>query len=192
MARLKILILKVMIMKNMFNTDVEETANMDKLVNKDEAKKQLKIMDVAFKTLYDACSYDIDAGGVMKYNDITSNAADFDVAMDKLKDLLGIGRYYYDVVLKEDELDSCLCLNDVGFLFEHLRGGGGIPIEFQGQNSTAMGFISFYAAEKLSYGYDAIGEFIEEILSDMEKETPDGVYEYKTGDETFHILIARY
>ena len=49
-------------------------------------------------------------------------------------------------------------------------------------NSTAMGFITPEAAEKLDYEYDQkseLGLFISSILDDMDKESEDGTYVFK-------------
>ena len=76
----------------------------------------------------------------------------------------------YEIVLREAPLDAGLCKADVLDLTDLLTDDSFIPIEIQGEYSTAMGFISLSAAEKMSYLYDDLETFVKGILNDMSKE----------------------
>jgi hypothetical protein len=69
-------------------------------------------------------------------------------------------------------------------LHDMLSGLEGYPLEIGdiNGNSTAMGFITPEAAEKLQFEYgqeSELGRFISSILDDMNKESEDGVYEFR-------------
>ena len=72
------------------------------------------------------------------------------------------------------------------------------PVEFEkaNVNSSAMGFVSAEAAEILEFDYDSdseLAQFIYSILNDMEKESPDHVYEFtwKSEEDPIRIYLDR-
>ena len=90
----------------------------------------------------------------------------------------------FDIAFIEKPGNAGLTRSEVIDLYDSVSGEV-YPLEIyakDGQNSTAMGFIAASAAEKLDYLTDPdseLADFIGEILSDMGKETEDGVYEFK-------------
>ena len=77
------------------------------------------------------------------------------------------------VVLKELPLDNGLTKDHIDELFPRLEfcesslNREAFPIEFQGQYSAAMGFISIDASKKLKYNHEGLGQFIISILNDF-------------------------
>ena len=91
---------------------------------------------------------------------------------------------YYDVTLIEKPGNAGLIKNEVVDLMDMLNSLEGFPLEIGdiNGNSSAMGFITPTAAEKLQYEYgqdSELGQFISSILDDMNKESEDGTYEFK-------------
>lgn len=90
----------------------------------------------------------------------------------------------FDVVLIEKPGTEGLTKSNVVDLFDMLKETEAYPIEIGdvNGNSSAMGFITPQAAEKLQYEYDQdseLGQFISSILNDMNKEADNGVYKFK-------------
>ena len=90
----------------------------------------------------------------------------------------------FDVALWEKP--GCLGLTkaDTLSLFELLKADEAYPMEISQSDgdSTAMGFITAEAAERLQYEYDensGLGQFLSGILGDMDLETPDHIYDYQ-------------
>lgn len=83
----------------------------------------------------------------------------------------------YNIALLEKPLDEGLSKSEVMDLFDMLSGAHAIPIEIQGENSAAMGFINLTDAEFMDYKYDELERVVKEILNDMNKENPDCEYE---------------
>ena len=87
----------------------------------------------------------------------------------------------YDVVLLEKPIDKGLTKSDVNTMLDMLSEEESIPFEVNNPNgsSSAMGFIGIDAADRLansvSYG---LPEFLEGVLDDMEKESPNNQYVY--------------
>lgn len=90
----------------------------------------------------------------------------------------------FGVVLREKESNDGLDRNDVIDLFDLLDENGGYPIEILAKEheSSAMGFITVDAANALEFDYEKSGlnDFIAGILDDMEKESEDCRYEFKS------------
>ena len=89
-----------------------------------------------------------------------------------------------DVVLRERPHDTGLTKDDIDDLYSRLNPHDTyrhevFPIEFQGESSAAMGFISTKASETLDYNHDGLEQFIVSILNDMEKESTICRYEYE-------------
>ena len=100
----------------------------------------------------------------------------------------------YGVALVEKPGEEGMSFNEMEKLFDMIAIGDGegaerdafsarasvevYPIELEAKmhESSAMGFISVDAAEKLDYDYGALRDYIAGILDDMEKENPDGYY----------------
>ena len=89
-----------------------------------------------------------------------------------------------DAALLEKPDVKGLTRTDTWALYEMLKGEEAYPLEIGNMdagNSTAMGFITPEAAEKLLYKYrqnSEFGRYISEILGDMALETEDDLYEY--------------
>lgn len=91
---------------------------------------------------------------------------------------------YYDLVLIEKPGNEGLIKTEVIDLMDMLNSLEGFPLEIGdiNGNSSAMGFITPTAAEKLQFEYDQdseLGRFISSILDDMDKESEDGTYVFK-------------
>lgn len=100
----------------------------------------------------------------------------------------------YSIALKEKPLDEGLSRAEVTGLFDHLNGVHAIPIEVQGEFSTAMGFINVTDAELIDFSYGEgtdIYEFIKGILDDTGKETPTGEYVFPRESTDLTIRIWR-
>ena len=92
----------------------------------------------------------------------------------------------FDVALIEKPFLDGLSFADVKGLFNLLsidENGEVYPIEIQSDcQSSAMGFITSEAADKIDYEYEVntrFADFITDILDDMEKESEYHTYEYK-------------
>lgn len=73
-------------------------------------------------------------------------------------------------------LDEGLSKSDVSDLFDMLKGVHAIPIEIQGNNTVAMGFVNLTDAELMDYDLKPLKAFVGEIISDTEKENEMGQY----------------
>lgn len=92
----------------------------------------------------------------------------------------------FDVALIEKPFFDGLSFADVKGLFNLLsidENGEVYPIEIQSDcQSSAMGFITSEAADKIDYEYEVntrFADFITDILNDMDKESEDHIYEYR-------------
>ena len=90
----------------------------------------------------------------------------------------------FDIVLIEKPNCDGLTKSDVTSLYDTLNGYEAYPIEIgdKNGNSTAMGFITTYAAEQLAHDYDqnsALASYISLILDDMDQESENGIYEFE-------------
>ena len=88
----------------------------------------------------------------------------------------------YDAILIEKEETEGLTKTDILNIYDLLRQPEGFPVEIDGNNSSAMGFITPYAAEIIDFMYDEsseFGKFISSILADMDLETESGEYEFE-------------
>ena len=89
----------------------------------------------------------------------------------------------FDVVLLEKPGCEGLNKDEVVSLYNKLSVPESFPVEIGGMNSesSAMGFITPEAAEKLNYEYgpgSQFAYFISSILDDMDNESDDGSYEF--------------
>ena len=66
-----------------------------------------------------------------------------------------------------------------------------VPVEFQGEYSTAMGFIDIETADRMDYISTELNGYVKKILDDMDMESPDGRYMFAHGGETVSLLIKR-
>ena len=97
-----------------------------------------------------------------------------------------------NVALREKPHDEGLTLPEVTELYQMLPDGTeAVPVEFQGEYSTAMGFIDIETADRMDYIYTELNEYVKEILDDMDMESPDGRYMFAHGGETVSLLIRR-
>lgn len=87
----------------------------------------------------------------------------------------------FDIALREKDLDSGLTKTDILDLYEMVKEEECYPVEFLGEFSAAMGFISTGAAEMLNYDYETSGlaDFIKGILNNMERENADSSYKFQ-------------
>ena len=92
----------------------------------------------------------------------------------------------FDVALIEKPFFDGLSFADVLRLFSLLsidETDEVYPIDIQSDcQSSAMGFITSEAADKIDYAHEAntcFGSFIRDILNDMDKESEDHIYEYR-------------
>ena len=101
----------------------------------------------------------------------------------------------FDVVLIERQ--ASLTKQDITDILSVLPDGETfIPLNIDGDASSAMGFITYYAADCLDFLYgenDDFYTFIQEILNDVEKESLLCLYDYDTGvgDAPIRILLTR-
>ena len=93
----------------------------------------------------------------------------------------------YGVILREKSLDDGLTLEDVTMMIKKLHGIEGIPVEFQGEGSVAMGFINLTDAEIMNYDYSALEEMVFEVLNDPDK--PRGEYTFYSGENNNEIEV---
>ena len=89
----------------------------------------------------------------------------------------------YDVVLIEKPFFEGISFLEIKSLFNLLLTDEVYPIEIQSNcESSAMGFITSEAADKIDYAYETntyFANFITDILNDMDKESEDHTYEFK-------------
>lgn len=91
----------------------------------------------------------------------------------------------FDVVLKEKMAEDGLTRHDVNFMFDMLPQSAEVyPVEFYNRagESSAMGFITAEAADKLEFHTDdksPLGEYIGGILADIKKESYNNEYEFR-------------
>ena len=97
----------------------------------------------------------------------------------------------YSIVLKEKPLDEGLTKAEIIDLFDMLSGVEAIPIEIQGENSAAMGFINLTDAEFFNFDYARIVNKVTKILNDMNLENPDGEYEVENNCGYSTMYLSR-
>lgn len=92
----------------------------------------------------------------------------------------------FDVALIEKPFFNGLSFADIKGLFNLLftdETDEVYPIEIQSNcQSSAMGFITSEAADKIDYAYEIntrFADFIIDILDDMDKESENHIYEYR-------------
>ena len=101
----------------------------------------------------------------------------------------------YDMVLLERPLDKGLSLEEVARILSFVDDSNFIPVEIQGENSSAMGFIGTKKADQIEYEYlegSNLFNFVQEIMEDVEKERPDCTYRFKSSKKvSLKILLTR-
>lgn len=88
-----------------------------------------------------------------------------------------------NVALIQKSLDNGLTKAENTALGHMIEDEEIIPIEIQGENASAMGFIGLDMAEKLSYNYEKLTAFIREILNDVTKEHSTGLYRFADNED---------
>lgn len=83
----------------------------------------------------------------------------------------------YGAVFIEKPLDEGLSVEDIKDIYEKLSGVNAIPLEIQGEHSSAMGFINLTDAEYMNYDYTALEETVKSVLNDINNENEDNTYE---------------
>ena len=83
----------------------------------------------------------------------------------------------YNVVLIEKALDEGMTKSEIFDLLDLVSGEEYNPIEIEGNNSVAMGFIDHEMDELIDFDHTQIKNFVREILNDMELENDDCSYE---------------
>ena len=97
----------------------------------------------------------------------------------------------FGVALKEKPLDYGLTKSEVMNLFDMIDGKEAFPVEFDGESSTAMGFISIEDADLMDYDYTKLQETVYNILSDMNNENESCIYECPNNQGTTTIWLSR-
>lgn len=123
----------------------------------------------------------------------------FESWLDEMEKMQILNRKNYDVIFLERPGSEGLSCEDIIRLMQFMDPDKTYyPVEFYKANvdSAAMGFVATEAAEKLGFDYDSDSElarFIYPILNDMEKESPDHVYEFtwKSGEDLIRIYLDR-
>lgn len=87
----------------------------------------------------------------------------------------------FDVVLIEKYGIEGLTLEDVTTIYAKLNQSEAYPMEIPNHigESSAMGFITAKASEKIDYIHDNLYQFVGQILGDMELESEDNTYEHQ-------------
>lgn len=98
----------------------------------------------------------------------------------------------YDAALIEKPGELGLTQDDITSLLNQLNGDEVYPVEIENSagESSAMGFITTEAAEKIDFMYDnksAFGNHVAHILSDTNNESPDETYKIQGLD----VLITK-
>lgn len=72
----------------------------------------------------------------------------------------------YDVVLRKKYGEDGLIREEIDSMFDMLKSVKGYPVEFMAKETehSAMGFISPQAASALDFNYDALRNFVADIL----------------------------
>lgn len=99
----------------------------------------------------------------------------------------------FDVVLLEKEGDSALTREEIIGLMTLAKLDELDPIEIPSKNveSTAMGFITRSAYDKLDFYLDDLSDFVTNIMDDMENENKYFVYLLKYKDYALNVALAR-
>lgn len=99
----------------------------------------------------------------------------------------------FDVVLLEKEGNSALTRKEIMGLMALAKQDELNPIEIMSKKveSTAMGFITKSAYDKLDFYLDDLSDFVTNIMDDMENENKYFVYSLKHKDYVLNIALAR-
>lgn len=87
----------------------------------------------------------------------------------------------YDAILIEKQIDDGLLPREiVGIAKRFDEHEKLLPVEFKCEvsQSVAMGFITYEAADSISFDFETLGDYITSILEDMDNESIDGIYTY--------------
>lgn len=87
----------------------------------------------------------------------------------------------FEITLIEKPNVDGLTKAEVMEMYDQMNGDEAYPLEINGSESSAMGFITPEAAEILNYDYQESGlnDFVAVILDDMNNESEDGTYEFR-------------
>lgn len=87
----------------------------------------------------------------------------------------------FGITLVEKPNVDGLTKAEVMEMYDQMNGDEAYPLEINGSESSAMGFITPEAAEILNYDYQESGlnDFVAVILDDMNNESEDGTYEFR-------------
>ncbi len=103
-----------------------------------------------------------------------------------------------DAWLIERELDEALSKSEIEELVRVLpEGETFIPIEIQGEYGSAMGFITYHAADVIDFFYDGDSpfyQFVQAILDNKDLEREDKTYTFtgvKSPAVPFNIYLTR-
>ena len=97
----------------------------------------------------------------------------------------------YGIALLEKPLDEGLTKAEIINLFNALSGVHAIPLEIQGENSVAMGFINLTDAEYMNYDYTKLKSVVRSVLNDMDNENSACEYAVENGHGESTIYLAR-
>lgn len=97
----------------------------------------------------------------------------------------------YGAAFIEKPLNEGLSVEEITNIYEKLSGTSVVPVEIQGDHSSAMGFINHTDAEYMNYDYTALEETVRNILNDMDKENKDNTYECPNDHGVTTIWLSR-
>lgn len=90
---------------------------------------------------------------------------------------------FFDIVLLERESDSALWRDEVVMMMDMFLDSEKrvLPMEIcsKKQESSALGFISFSAADSLDFDYTELKNYISSIMDDINKENDTHIYKFK-------------
>lgn len=98
----------------------------------------------------------------------------------------------YDMVLIQKPLDEGMTTEEIICIAGCMKGSAYIPLEFQAEQATGMGFISIEKADEIDYLYSEsslLAEKVRDILDDVEKESADEAYEFNISGVTVSAKI---
>lgn len=135
-------------------------------------------------------AYMLVAVGDQEYNEVYRNDPGIECFADLCPGVIYPEEWYedksnkkFDIVLLEKSVHECggLSKKEVMKLYDLLKSETGFPLELEnlGSESTAIGFITPEAGDKLDWSYESLNKFVGRILSDTSLEHEDHIYRHK-------------
>ena len=100
----------------------------------------------------------------------------------------------FDIALKQMPVEDGITKSDIIELLDIMKSEEVLPLDIDGENACAVGFLTIETADAINFNYHELIEFIRNILNDVDNESEDESYEFKTSNgETFtlHLGYAR-